>query len=609
MKLLKVISISLSIFISQLLIPLSYAQEQVNCDNRYLTLINPVRSRELWLDKSLNPLQDQYDLIEKNSFSGTWLIQYDVLKDPELIHKIKEFNSKQEIGVFLEVSKDYAETARVIYPYDVPWFSPKAVFLSSYSPAERKRLIDKLFTDFKSKFGFYPKSVGAWWIDSYSLQYMKDKYQINAAMIVADQKTTDNYGVWGQWWGVAYYPSKNNILTPASTTANKLDLVIVQWAQRDLTKAYGEGYLHSNYSLQANDYIRLGENINHFNNLVETYLDCRNKVGQVTVGLETGMEGVGYIDEYMNQLESLKKRDYLKSVTLSEFAKSFRSAYPTLVNEVYLGHGNQSWILNTTQRSNEFLHDKIIYHPNVSFADHFIADKSNFLDRKLSINKAESPFFPYWIVIFIIGSFFAMRKKVFRVWVYYLIFVAGTYGLIWRSYESLGWKIYFGPVLDPLILYQSGLALLAVMIFLFLIRFKNYQELMKFLPLTFGLIFVLTQLRYTHLSGIYYFGVGLDDLRFLGVGFKPALNLKFINTDLLAYQSAALIRIDHNKIWEFSWIGFIVIPVVQILIAIVLFKLYSKFPKRVIRIIIMLLIILTLFYFINIFSLDPRKVV
>lgn len=605
----KIIPIILVVFFSHFFINLSYAANQQSCDKRYLTLVNPIRSRELWFDKSLNPLKDQYSLINKNEFSGTWLIQYDVLNDQELVSEIKKFNPNQETGVFLEVSPEYAEKSRVIYPYDAPWFSPKAVFLSAYSPSERKRLIDRLFNDFKSEFGFYPKSVGAWWIDSYSLQYMKEKYQITSAMIVADQKTTDNYGIWGQWWGVAYYPSKNNVLVPASIPTNKLDLVIVQWAQRDLIKAYGEGYLYSNYSLQANDYIRLGENTDHFDRLVNTYLNCINRIGQITVGLETGIESVGYIDEYAKQLESLKSRQYLNSVTLSEFADKFKATYPNLIDRIYLGEGNEKWGFTVEQRSNDFLRDKIIYNSDVAFSDYFIADKSEFLDRRLPIGKEKTTYFPFWIIVLTLGSGLAFKQNRLVNWLYYLVFVFGSYGLLWRSYESLGWKVFYGPFLPALILYQTCLAILAVLIFIFINRVIKNIQFWKFLPLTLGLIFVLTSLRYTHISDYYYLGISPDDLKFLGLKFDFDTNIHLVNIDLPSYQAAALIHLSHNKIWENPLIGFVVFPLIQIVLAFVLYKLSHKLPNKLVKFIILILIVLTALYFIGIFSLDPRKVV
>jgi hypothetical protein len=89
---------------------------------------------------------------------------------------IKDFNEGQELGLFLEVSPKLATDARVIYPNQRPWSDPSVIFLSGYKQSERKRLIDKLFGAFKEKHGYYPKAVGAWWIDSYSLNYLKEEY-------------------------------------------------------------------------------------------------------------------------------------------------------------------------------------------------------------------------------------------------------------------------------------------------------------------------------------------------------------------------------------------------------------------------------------------------
>jgi len=245
----------------------------IQCQNRYLTLINPVRDRSLWKDPSLNPLIQQYNDIKKYSFPATWLLQYDTFSDIDLTHEVLSFDSSQEKGIFLEVSRKLAFDAGVPYPIYLRWSDPGAVFLSAYSQSDRRKLIDQAFEGYKKIFGIYPKSVGAWWIDSYSLDYMVSKYKINSALIVADQKVTDSYGVWGQWWGFPYKPSKANILVPASNAGDSENAVIVQWAQRDPVLAYGGVGLFSRYSLQANDYTVVGKDINYFKNLASQYLD------------------------------------------------------------------------------------------------------------------------------------------------------------------------------------------------------------------------------------------------------------------------------------------------------------------------------------------------
>jgi len=354
---------------------------EISCQDRYLTLVNPVRGRDLWADKSLVPLMNQYSLIKERGFSATWLLQYDSLEDQQLINEIKNFNSQQELGIFLEISEDLAHAARVTYPPLFDWASPRVIFLSGYEISERRQLIDKVFGEFKKEFGYYPQSVGAWWLDSYSLNYMKRKYDIQVALIVADQKTTDDYGVWGQWWGVSYYPTKTNILVPARE-GNKEDVVIIQWAQRHPDLAYGEGPAFSNYSLQANDYTSLGKNTTFFEELINIYSDCTNPISQVTVGLETGIESAAFLDEYERQLNVLKSKAYLNLVTMTQFSDKFRQIYPDFPKKVKIS-GKTIWEMNIFYRKNEKLGDLVIYDPKAIWADYFTPDESEFLNRRL----------------------------------------------------------------------------------------------------------------------------------------------------------------------------------------------------------------------------------
>jgi len=285
-------------------------REILATEKSLVTLVNPVRSRDLWKDKSLETIREQYKIAEDREIRASWLIQYDVLKDEELLKEIKSFED-QEIGLFLEVSKKMAEEARVVYPVNKVWYSPEVVFLSAYSRMERIKLIYTAMEDFKLEFGEYPKSVGAWWIDSYSLGFLRDVYGIETVLICADQKTTDNYGIWGQWWSVPYFPSKYNILEPAKSERDKNGVTLIQWAMRDPVEAYkGEGKEFSNHSVQANDYLSLGKDINYFKKLAEIYLgEERNEIRQLTIGLEVGQEGVGNLKELERQVDYLLSRE------------------------------------------------------------------------------------------------------------------------------------------------------------------------------------------------------------------------------------------------------------------------------------------------------------
>lgn len=578
------------------------------CDNRYLTLINPVRGRNLWFDKSLEPIKGQYFLIKENDFSATWLLQYDVFSDSELIREIKNFDDKQEKGVLLEISKNLGDQARVIYPYDAPWFSPKAVFLSAYTQSERRRLIDEIFNKFKEQFGYYPKSIGAWWIDSYSLNYLKEKYNIKAALIVADQKTTDNYGVWGQWWGVPYYPSKANILSPASNLANKQEVVIIQWAQRDPLLAMGEGANYSNYSLQANDYIRQGKDTQYFKDLVSIYLDCKNQLGQITVGLETGIESVGYLSEYKNQLVALKQINKLKSFQMSQFADAFMKVYPDFPKKVVIGSQDSEWVMQTQRRFNTTLVESTGYDPAVSFKDYFLADKAGFLDRKLPISESKKSqgWFPIYLLVVAGMGVLAYRKKAFKIWIASTAFTLTSFGLILRSGYENGWQVFYEAAIPNLGLVQAILVFFSFIFILVLSKLKKDFLYLWLLPISFGIDPLLQALRFTMVSGKYYFGFATDAFHFIGLSFVKPFNFGFVNQDFPAYQAAALLRLDFGRIWDNVWFSVILYPLSHVVLALIAGFILLHFPKKVRKILIVIMVVLLVFHIISIFNADPR---
>lgn len=391
--------------------------------NKVVTIINPVRSRELWKDKSLKPIDVQYKVIRELDLKATWLIQNDGLQDEELGKRIKEFNGKQEVGVFLEVSRNLALRARVYFDEQRPWYDPGVVFLSAYEVNDREKLIDKMMTDFEKTFGYLPKSAGAWWIDSYSQQYLQRKYGIKTFLICADQKTTDSYGIWGQWWGYPYIPSLNNILVPGNSKA-----VVVQWAQRDLEKAYkGEGPSVSNYSLQANDYIRQKLDFEYFKKLATQYLTVE-ELGQITVGLETGMESVGHEAEYKKQLKWISD-NRIESLKMSEFANRYRNIYGNKnPDKVIIG----DWVLTPTYRENIKLGEKTIYSDKV-FADYYKKDASGFLNRIYSPdNLIDKRLIDYEVVVKVLlvmgGGLIAWKFKKIKWWMIIIIVI-----VIWST--------------------------------------------------------------------------------------------------------------------------------------------------------------------------------
>jgi len=582
-----------------------------SCENRYLTLVNPVRGRGFWSDRSLKPLRDQYELVRKYDFPATWLFQYDALTDKELVGEVKKFDSGQERGVFLEVSKSLAEGARVVYPYGVSWSNPGAIFLSGYSPSERRTIIDFLFKTFKKNFGYYPRSAGAWWIDSYSLDYMKKKYGLKAVLIVADQKTTDNYGVWGQWWGVPYYPSKANILTPAGSYENKEDVVVIQWAQRHPTLAYGDGPKYSNYSLQANDYLERGKNTLFFEDLVSKYLDCNNVIGQITVGLETGIESSAFIREYANQLKALSEIPNLQALGMSQFADRFKQIYPDYPKLAVLKDNDSEWIFTPNFRENKKLGNFVRYNPNLSFPDYFIADRSSFLYRRLPGEDSRNPV-GNWAPIYLLATAafgaLAVRKKMFNVWIVATLFTFGAFGLVLKSKAQYGWFVYYGSVVPNLTLTQVLVVVFSLLLFWAVFR-KKHTLLLWLIPLSFGLDKVVSSLRYTFISGEHYFGIGVDALKFVGIKLAKDFSLSFVNLDFPSEQAGAILRFNFNKIWDRSFYSLLLYPLAHIAIAVFLYLFLRRLKPKLRKIILMGVIILFILQMLAIINADPRVVI
>lgn len=557
---------------------------QVFANEKYVTIVNPLRNRELWQDKTLKPLNDQYQVINKLALKATWLVQDDVFDDQELIKKIKEFNQDQELGLFLEISSSLAQKARVYYPTQIEWYSPKVVFLSAYSPSDRKKLIDQMIFNFKNTFGYLPKSAGAWWIDSFSQQYLENKYGISTVMIVADQRTTDKYGVWGQWWGYPYHPSPNNILVPGNSKT-----VVIQWAQRDLEKAYqGSGPLVSNYSLQANDYTSQGLDFNYFKNLANQYLSVE-KLGQITVGLETGMESIGHEQEYEKQLKWLADIKII-SLKMSDFGDKYRQVYENKNPEkIILGN----WTLTPEYRENKVLNEKTIYQPNISFVDKFIAEKDAFLNRVLPLS-TDKQVIRYWpIFLILIPILCWLGKSVSPV-----LFILILYLPIFRSYYQSGWKIFFGPQINNLILWQTLILAIGALLSI-KINKKLKINWSSWLSVWIFNLLIFTA-RFSIINGKYYLGFLLDNFRFLGISLGGGL--RFLNQDLLGYIATTMLKFNPNWIWNNWWVWIIIYPIMEI----GLIFLINKFISKNIRYI---LAILAIFFIVYILNLSPTFVI
>lgn len=307
----------------------------VLADNKdqFITITNPVRISAYTPDP-ISSLLAQYKEISKRDLPATWLLTYDVLDLSKLDQFIKNVDTKQEFGIWMEVTPILAEKSGVIYNKSDSWHRSKSVFLSGYQQEERTRMIDTTFNRFKQRFGYYPKSVGAWWIDAFSLEYMQKKYGITANLVVTDQESTDGYHVWGQYWFSPYYPTKLHAAVPAQNAQNKINVVNLQWAARDPFNGYGPNRA-SLFSTQ--DWFVINLPISYLEKLINLYTNKGfNEFGHMVIGLEGDLEASSYSGIYASELELIKNKIYageLAAVTMSEFADWYIKKYPDVSPE------------------------------------------------------------------------------------------------------------------------------------------------------------------------------------------------------------------------------------------------------------------------------------
>ena len=214
---------------------------------RIINIVNFIRQTDYRLENSdallFETVKKQIELVNKYDFPATFLFQYDALINPEYQKLMKsQLSSKCEIGAWWEITQPHVEAAGIKWRGEHSWVSTANIaFTPGYTLKEREQLVDAYMKKFKEIYGKYPKSVGSWFIDSHTLEYMYEKYGIVASCNCKDQVGTDGYTLWGGYWNQAYYPSKKNAYMPAQTAANQVPVPIFRMLGSDPMYQYDSG--------------------------------------------------------------------------------------------------------------------------------------------------------------------------------------------------------------------------------------------------------------------------------------------------------------------------------------------------------------------------------
>jgi hypothetical protein len=188
-----------------------------------------------------NATTQQIQLFKQADLPATFALQHDALMDTNYQNYFKtHLTTNDEIGAWWEITQTLVERAGLIWRGAHEWDPTANVdFSCGYSPTERIQLADAYMSDFQAVFGYYPKTVGSWYIDEVTLQYMQQRYGVVASANCKDQIGTDTYTLWGSYWNQAYYPSKLNSYMPAQTPSGQIDLPVFRLLGSDPIYQYG----------------------------------------------------------------------------------------------------------------------------------------------------------------------------------------------------------------------------------------------------------------------------------------------------------------------------------------------------------------------------------
>ncbi|WP_146217717.1 hypothetical protein [Chitinophaga sp. S165] len=221
---------------------------QRSAEPKIINIVNFIRDIEprdnnITKDVLYETVVNQIKLMKQYHLGGTFLLQYDALIDKRYQELLKTLSPDEfEIGAWWELPQPLIEKAGIRWrgKYAWDWHSDIG-FSVGYTPAERQKIIDVYFADFKQIFGYYPKSIASWVIDAHSLNYMYDKYKIVASANCKDQVGTDGFTLWGGYWNQAYYPSRVNAYMPAQHAEKQLPVPVFRMLGSDPIRQYADG--------------------------------------------------------------------------------------------------------------------------------------------------------------------------------------------------------------------------------------------------------------------------------------------------------------------------------------------------------------------------------
>ncbi len=226
-----------------------------------------------------------------------------------------------------------------------------------FDEADKQAIVDDAFSLFFDRFGFYPASTGSYFMDSYTINYIKEKYpSVKCAIATCWEEGPKAYhtcnnswytfmdgGPWNPW-----IPSRLNSHCPACDKDDDSGIVAIPHLSRDLIACFdGNG---SNFGTHPQNVLRgmiyYKDNGSYEYPYLYNLIDQYRHLEKYNNGFSYNMMFVGpgwlnkrgrweapysllakSYDDAMRYYGSLKDAGELVDMTMSEFADFFRASH------------------------------------------------------------------------------------------------------------------------------------------------------------------------------------------------------------------------------------------------------------------------------------------
>lgn len=284
--------------------------------------------------------------ILKRGLPATWLLQYDALAAGPYVDFLKANAARNhEVGLWFEVNRRHCQDAEVPFDGEIPetgnafdtenWsHHARAMMSCGYTQKERIRLIDTMMQRFHQTFGRFAASVAAWYIDSFSLNYLWEKYHIAASANCKEQWDTDGYTLWGAPYRCFYYPAKANAMMAAPNRQYQIHVPIFRLLGNDPVNARNSNLRddHPPVNTLEPAYPQGGGNAEWVRRYFDMILDADTRpFAYFQIGQENGFNWDRISKGYRFQLDELiRRRDRGELVieTLEETGRFAQAHYP-----------------------------------------------------------------------------------------------------------------------------------------------------------------------------------------------------------------------------------------------------------------------------------------